>query len=629
MDALGEWLAQNRAARMPSYEAGNAEQPNLFERAAKPLGTALGAGIGFIASGGNPAGAMLGASIGGGLGDAASGISAHDMTLGRGIMDAASIAAPMFKPVPSTGIAAGPGTVPALPDPTFAAPSPFLTFQTGGVVPPQTFTPLSSDPAMRAALGIVDPPQQSNGSRLVDALAEALGSVNYSSLLGPRSTGGQRTLAALGTLGGRTFKNYREGLADDRKAVAEKNANAMKMLNEADINAALQQRRTAAKAELPEDKSEWQTVPAEWAHVTGRSDLLGVPVHPKTYAALKDGFEVYKANQQPITSNLTPDQAFAVQKNARNYSRRMQQVADKIVSLKKDVAAGLGGEDAKAKIETLTATLADLDQQWTAADDAVFSGVTSKAARGSTSLMGTPATVTNISPKALSQAAGLYVVTGKLPGLGIGGQAGEDKKKIMNMAAELFPSVDIAQNSATFGANKTSLAAIQKLYDSATAFETTALKNAEVLKGTLKGLFDSGSPAVNGPVRALNKDVLGDTNMAAFSTAIETVKPEFARLLSSPGASGMLTDTARKEMEAVLSNRATVPQLLRSIDVLTQDAENRRSAYQTALDTIRGRLTAETPGQASEKIRVRRKSDGKTGTLDPQDFDPAKYERVQ
>jgi hypothetical protein len=220
--------------------------------------------------------------------------------------------------------------------------------------------------------------------------------------------------------------------------------------------------------------------------------------------------------------------------------------------------------------------------------------------RRSTGLLDTPDKVTNFTPGALYNAAVMYSVTGKLPGLGIGGQAGEDKKKIMNAQAELFPGVNIATNSATFGADSKSLAKMQSMYDNATAFEQTALKNVGVLEKTFVNLKDSGSPLLNRPLRSFGKDVLGDSGMAEFDAALETVQPEFARILSSPTMAGQLTDQARKEMQLVMDRNATIPQIMRSLKVLRTDAHNRREAYSAGLDTIRERISGH--GQTPDSV---------------------------
>lgn len=203
---------------------------------------------------------------------------------------------------------------------------------------------------------------------------------------------------------------------------------------------------------------------------------------------------------------------------------------------------------------------------------------------------GTPPAAVDIADEDLYMPAVQYVVTGQMPPLGMGNAASSARLRIFKIARKLFPNANIAENAATFGANRGSLAAMQKMYDSATAFESTALKNSDILKRTLAGVGETGSPLFNRVLRSSAKTLAGDPQMAKFATALAVVQPEFARILSSPTMVGQLTDQARKEMETIVSPDATVQQILGSLDVLRQDADNRRAAYSAGLNIIRDRI---------------------------------------
>lgn len=190
----------------------------------------------------------------------------------------------------------------------------------------------------------------------------------------------------------------------------------------------------------------------------------------------------------------------------------------------------------------------------------------------------------------LRMAALNYAKGGGLPTLGFGGKAAEARLKIMGYAAHNFPALDIAANKADLQKNTRALTDLQKLYDASTAFEATAIANANVMEGTLKGIPDTGTRFGNRVSRFLASQ-MGSPQVSQFYTALETVKPEFARLLTSPGATGgLLTDTSRREMSAVLSGDFTKPQLIHSLNILKRDAANRRTAYSNQIDAIRARL---------------------------------------
>ena len=183
----------------------------------------------------------------------------------------------------------------------------------------------------------------------------------------------------------------------------------------------------------------------------------------------------------------------------------------------------------------------------------------------------------------------MYSKTGQLPAMGMGKGGAQVRSKILNYAAHNFPALDVAANRADQRKNERALTDLQKLYDASTAFEQTAIKNADVMEQAMQGIPDTGTKFGNKAARLLAAQ-LGDPKVAAFNTALETVKPEFARLLSSPGASGMLTDTARREMQAIIGGDLTIPQMRKSLGILKRDAMNRRQAYSNQIDQIRARL---------------------------------------
>lgn len=197
-----------------------------------------------------------------------------------------------------------------------------------------------------------------------------------------------------------------------------------------------------------------------------------------------------------------------------------------------------------------------------------------------------------LTEEGLDAAARLYGLTGQLPFLGFGNQAGKSRTAIINRAAKLYPHLDIPTNMADYRKNVRSLTVQQNLYDAATSWESTALKNAEIVKEAARDIPELGAKFLNMPIRELARQG-GSPQVQKFVTAIEVVTPEFARLLSAPGATGsaMLTDTARREMRRILSGSLTTKQLLASLDVLTRDAHNRRVAYSQQIDQIRKRIS--------------------------------------
>jgi hypothetical protein len=192
-----------------------------------------------------------------------------------------------------------------------------------------------------------------------------------------------------------------------------------------------------------------------------------------------------------------------------------------------------------------------------------------------------------LTPGGVDMAAWQYGLTGQLPALGM--MSGPLRKQIINRAAELVPPESLAGNAAAYSANRTSLTNMQKMRDAIGSFEQTAKKNITVLEGTMKKLSDVGSPLLNKPWREVQL-VSGNTDVAAFNTALRVVINEIAKITSNPTMAGQLSDTARKEVESLTRGDFTIPQMVSTLQVLRQDMENRVESLDDTIGDIKGRL---------------------------------------
>ena len=151
--------------------------------------------------------------------------------------------------------------------------------------------------------------------------------------------------------------------------------------------------------------------------------------------------------------------------------------------------------------------------------------------------------------------------------------------------------------AASYKADSQSRGALQKMSDNAEAFIRTADGNAEVLRGAMNKIKDSGVSWTNRPVRSLMAGI-GDVDQARFRAAVRVLTPEFARIISSPNMTGVLTNEARSEMQAVMSESYTIPQLEGALQILLQDSRIRRDAYRQQLKDIEGRMRGGTSAPA-------------------------------
>ena len=193
--------------------------------------------------------------------------------------------------------------------------------------------------------------------------------------------------------------------------------------------------------------------------------------------------------------------------------------------------------------------------------------------------------------QALDFAANNYRQTGQMPS-GLYRSPGTTQA-IIQRAAQLDQQEGgsgIAANKAFFSANEQSLKSLQKNYDQVQAFEGTAEKNIDLLQETAKNIPDLGARFANIPVRMLNANMLGTENMAKFKTALNTAQTEAAKVLNSSNATGVLSDSARHELQAIIDGNLTYSALVGSLNTLKQDMANRTQSYQLQIGGIQDRL---------------------------------------
>jgi hypothetical protein len=192
--------------------------------------------------------------------------------------------------------------------------------------------------------------------------------------------------------------------------------------------------------------------------------------------------------------------------------------------------------------------------------------------------------------EAFDQAAEKYYSTGQLPQVGRGISGIALNRELMNRAGDLHPGASLAANSAEYKANQQSLGKLQTNFDQVTAFENTAGKNLDLFLQTAKPVLDSGSPWINAPLRSVDAGALGSAEQAAFNAARQTAVTEIAKVLNSSNASGVLSDSARHEVEGLIGPNATLRQIASAANVLRQDMGNRHQAYQQQIADIQNRM---------------------------------------
>lgn len=189
---------------------------------------------------------------------------------------------------------------------------------------------------------------------------------------------------------------------------------------------------------------------------------------------------------------------------------------------------------------------------------------------------------------ALDQSAQRYLQTGELPS-GFSRSPGTTAA-IVKRAAELGGDQNIAANKATTKADSAALSKLQTQADQVGAFENTALKNLDLFLDKAKAIPDLKARFANVPLRMITGKMIGDKDYAAFNAARQTALTETAKVLSSANASGVLSDSARHEVDEILSGNLPFPAMEQVVLTLKQDMKNRHDSYQSDISAIKGRL---------------------------------------
>lgn len=201
---------------------------------------------------------------------------------------------------------------------------------------------------------------------------------------------------------------------------------------------------------------------------------------------------------------------------------------------------------------------------------------------------------------ALNMAALAYRKTEALPPMGMGPAGAKIRTMIIQRAAHLnadgsytdpqsritYPAgPDIALNKAQYQANSQALNQLTKNLVSVKAFAATADRNQELLNQTLKGVPDTGVTLLNKPIRSVVKD-LGSDNQAAFNVMMPSLRAEYARIINQPNLTGVLSDTARKEVGTTIPDDATVGQIKIALKFLKAEGQNRIDSVQDQVREI-------------------------------------------
>jgi hypothetical protein len=163
--------------------------------------------------------------------------------------------------------------------------------------------------------------------------------------------------------------------------------------------------------------------------------------------------------------------------------------------------------------------------------------------------------------------------------------------KVAAIAADA--GMDIGQLRAIYRANAGALKQQQAAYDVASVAISKADKDVDLLEKILPKVGDTGSPLLNQPLRTFETKVVGNPDLAEFATRLRSVQSEYTRVInaSPTGAGGgVISDHASQEVDKLLAPDATVAQIVRSIQALKSEGQNRLLSQGEQIQKIAARM---------------------------------------
>jgi hypothetical protein len=203
-----------------------------------------------------------------------------------------------------------------------------------------------------------------------------------------------------------------------------------------------------------------------------------------------------------------------------------------------------------------------------------------------------------IGQDAIDLAAQQYLATGQMPALGLGSNPGvvATRSAILNRAAELAQGSIPGVNKAILSAQTSALKQQTQYANTIERSINTVDANIQILESAASKVSDYNSPLLNEWQRLLQRKVIGSGDLAAYTTALQTVRTEYATILGR----GTATDQTRLEAARLIPDNLSKAQLDQVIATIRQEGQNvLQNAYSqvsSLQDQMNGLLTGGSTG---------------------------------
>lgn len=200
---------------------------------------------------------------------------------------------------------------------------------------------------------------------------------------------------------------------------------------------------------------------------------------------------------------------------------------------------------------------------------------------------------------AVDYAATQYRVTGVMPSLGMG--SAEARAAIVNRTAAQAKALNqtavmAMQKQAAFKSDATALTQMRKMSSAASAFETKAMAQADIVGDLSKKVTRTQWPIINDALLAGKANIAGDTNTQLLYNAIATFTTEYAKIMEgSTGSAAASSDSARKAAERLIKPGLNPATLQSTLDLMKREMRLTLDGYNATIESINERMGGPPP----------------------------------
>jgi hypothetical protein len=134
------------------------------------------------------------------------------------------------------------------------------------------------------------------------------------------------------------------------------------------------------------------------------------------------------------------------------------------------------------------------------------------------------------------------------------------------------------------------LSKLEGMQSALATFEPLAKYNGQVIRALVDKVDATGTQTVFETWLRAGRKATGDPDVQQFDMAVNNYKTEAARIINNPALGGVLTDTARGEISALVPENITPSNAKRATAFLDNEMDYRRANIAAQIDYLKGQI---------------------------------------